>query len=36
MMIGRALNHSTYERPQQVATDVDDAWVNGVRALPRR
>ena len=26
-------DHSTYERPQQLATGVDDVWVNGVRAL---
>ena len=26
-------DHSTYEQPQQLATGVDDVWVNGVRAL---
>lgn len=26
-------DHSTYEKPQQLATGVDDVWVNGVRAL---
>lgn len=26
-------DHSTYERPQQLATGVDDVWVNGVQAL---
>jgi N-acyl-D-amino-acid deacylase len=26
-------DHSTYERPQQLATGVDEVWVNGVRAL---
>jgi N-acyl-D-amino-acid deacylase len=26
-------DHATYERPQQLATGVDDVWVNGVRAL---
>jgi hypothetical protein len=28
-----ARDHSTYERPQQLATGVDDVWVNGVEAL---
>jgi N-acyl-D-amino-acid deacylase len=28
-------DHSTYERPAQLATGVDDVWVNGVRALRR-
>jgi len=28
-------DHSTYERPQQLATGVDEVWVNGVRALRR-
>ena len=31
--IDRIQDHSTYERPQQLATGVDDVWVNGVRAL---
>jgi len=26
-------DHSTYEKPQQLATGVDDVWINGVRAL---
>ncbi|HEV2286551.1 MAG TPA: amidohydrolase family protein, partial [Steroidobacteraceae bacterium] len=26
-------DHSTYERPQQLATGVEDVWINGVRAL---
>jgi N-acyl-D-amino-acid deacylase len=26
-------DHSTYQQPQQLATGVDDVWVNGVRAL---
>src|SRR6266513_589016 len=26
-------DHSTYEHPQQLATGVDEVWVNGVRAL---
>jgi N-acyl-D-amino-acid deacylase len=26
-------DHSTYERPHQLATGVDEVWVNGVRAL---
>jgi N-acyl-D-amino-acid deacylase len=26
-------DHATYERPHQLATGVDDVWVNGVRAL---
>jgi N-acyl-D-amino-acid deacylase len=26
-------DHSTYEKPQQLATGVSDVWVNGVRAL---
>ncbi len=26
-------DHSTYERPQQLATGVEDVWVNGVQAL---
>jgi N-acyl-D-amino-acid deacylase len=26
-------DHASYERPQQLATGVDDVWVNGVRAL---
>jgi N-acyl-D-amino-acid deacylase len=26
-------DHSTYKRPQQLATGVDDVWINGVRAL---
>jgi N-acyl-D-amino-acid deacylase len=26
-------DHSTYQRPQQLATGVDDVWINGVRAL---
>ncbi|MGH8275855.1 MAG: N-acyl-D-amino-acid deacylase family protein, partial [Steroidobacteraceae bacterium] len=26
-------DHSTYERPQQLATGVDDVWINGVAAL---
>jgi N-acyl-D-amino-acid deacylase len=26
-------DHSTYERPHQLATGVDDVWINGVRAL---
>jgi N-acyl-D-amino-acid deacylase len=26
-------DHSTYKRPQMLATGVDDVWVNGVRAL---
>jgi len=28
-------DHSTYERPQQLATGVGDVWINGVRALRR-
>jgi N-acyl-D-amino-acid deacylase len=26
-------DHATYERPHQLATGIDDVWVNGVRAL---
>jgi len=26
-------DHSTYQRPQQLATGVGDVWINGVRAL---
>jgi N-acyl-D-amino-acid deacylase len=26
-------DHATYEHPHQLATGVDDVWVNGVRAL---
>jgi N-acyl-D-amino-acid deacylase len=26
-------DHATYERPHQLATGVDDVWVNGIRAL---
>lgn len=26
-------DHATYDRPHQLATGVDDVWVNGVRAL---
>jgi N-acyl-D-amino-acid deacylase len=26
-------DHSTYQRPQQLATGLGDVWVNGVRAL---
>jgi len=26
-------DHATFERPHQLATGVDDVWVNGVRAL---
>jgi N-acyl-D-amino-acid deacylase len=26
-------HHATYENPQQLATGVDDVWVNGVQAL---
>ncbi|HYP64795.1 MAG TPA: amidohydrolase family protein, partial [Steroidobacteraceae bacterium] len=26
-------DHATYERPHQLATGVDEVWVNGVRAL---
>ena len=26
-------DHATYERPHQLATGVDDVWINGVRAL---
>jgi len=26
-------DHATYEKPHQLATGVDDVWVNGVRAL---
>jgi N-acyl-D-amino-acid deacylase len=26
-------DHATYERPHQLATGVDDVWVNGLRAL---
>jgi N-acyl-D-amino-acid deacylase len=26
-------DHATFERPQQLATGVDDVWINGVRAL---
>jgi len=29
----RVQDHSTYERPQQLATGVEDVWINGVRAL---
>ena len=29
-------DHATYERPQQLATGVEDVWVNGVRALRDR
>jgi N-acyl-D-amino-acid deacylase len=29
----RVQDHSTYQRPQQLATGVSDVWVNGVRAL---
>jgi len=28
-------DHATYERPHQLATGVDEVWVNGVRALRR-
>lgn len=31
----RVQDHATYERPQQLATGVEDVWVNGVRALRR-
>ena len=26
-------DHATYERPHQLATGVDDVWINGVQAL---
>ena len=26
-------DHSTYQRPQQLATGISDVWINGVRAL---
>ena len=26
-------DHATYEKPHQLATGVDDVWINGVRAL---
>jgi N-acyl-D-amino-acid deacylase len=26
-------DHATYEKPHQLATGVDDVWVNGIRAL---
>jgi len=26
-------DHATYEKPAQLATGVDDVWVNGIRAL---
>jgi N-acyl-D-amino-acid deacylase len=29
----RVQDHSTYQRPQQLATGVSDVWINGVRAL---
>jgi len=29
----RVRDHSTYQRPQVLATGVEDVWVNGVRAL---
>ncbi len=29
----RVQDHSTYQRPQQLATGVEDVWINGVRAL---
>jgi N-acyl-D-amino-acid deacylase len=29
----RVQDHSTYEKPHQLATGVQDVWVNGVRAL---
>ena len=29
----RVQDHSTYQRPQQLATGVGDVWINGVRAL---
>jgi N-acyl-D-amino-acid deacylase len=29
----RVQDHSTYARPQQLATGVEDVWINGVRAL---
>jgi N-acyl-D-amino-acid deacylase len=29
----RVQDHSTYKRPQQLATGVGDVWINGVRAL---
>ena len=29
----RVQDHSTYKRPQVLATGVDDVWINGVRAL---
>jgi N-acyl-D-amino-acid deacylase len=30
---GTIADHATYERPHQLATGVDEVWVNGVRAL---
>jgi N-acyl-D-amino-acid deacylase len=30
---GAIQDHATYEKPHQLATGVDDAWVNGVAAL---
>jgi N-acyl-D-amino-acid deacylase len=30
---GTVQDHATYERPHQLATGVDDVWINGVRAL---
>jgi N-acyl-D-amino-acid deacylase len=30
---GKVQDHSTYQRPQQLATGVSDVWINGVRAL---
>jgi N-acyl-D-amino-acid deacylase len=29
----KVADHSTYKRPAQLATGVDDVWINGVRAL---
>ncbi|MGN6453487.1 MAG: D-aminoacylase, partial [Steroidobacteraceae bacterium] len=26
-------DHATYERPHQLATGIDDVWINGMRAL---
>lgn len=26
-------DHATYEKPQQLATGVDEVWINGIRAL---
>ena len=28
-------DHATYEKPQQLATGVEDVWVNGVRRAAR-